>query len=256
MQPVNLVLSGGGVRGVAHLGAVKALQEHGVVLEAISGVSSGALVGAFLAAGYLPDEVLEIIRQHSLMSLLRPGWNDGLLSMKKLETVLKGYFPDDAFERLNIPLIVSCSDLTEGHTDYFSRGNMIRPILASCSIPVLFQPVEIEGDQLVDGGVINNLPVEPFQEDAITLVGINVNPWKTGVKVDSLASVMERSIALCAWHTVKSRRRFCDVFIEPQELEDFGVFETGRLDELYRIGYEAASRTWELKSNTRHHHEL
>lgn len=92
MQPINLVLSGGGVRGIAHLGAVKALQERGAVIEAISGVSSGALMGAFLAAGFTPEEVLHILKENKLYKLLRPGSGEGLLSMRKLEQLLRKHF--------------------------------------------------------------------------------------------------------------------------------------------------------------------
>jgi NTE family protein len=240
MQPVNLVLSGGGIRGVAHLGIVKAILERGMVLEAISGVSSGALLGAFIAAGYEPDEVLGIVKEHGLLQMIRPKLNDGLFTMKGVGQVLKQYFPDDRFERLNIPLIVSCTDLSEGHSDFFTQGELIRPLLASCSIPILFEPVTVDGDQLVDGGFLNNLPVEPFLEDDITLIGVNVNPWMNGMRADSLFQVMERLVTLGAWHTVKSRKKLCDLYFEPQELAGFGLFETERIDEIFEIGYRYA----------------
>ncbi|MFM7218376.1 MAG: patatin-like phospholipase family protein [Bacteroidota bacterium] len=244
MQPIHLVLSGGGARGVAHLGVVKALQEQGVVIEAISGVSSGALFGAFLAGGLEPEEVLALLQEHNLLRLLRPAASDGILSMHKLEETLWELLPVHEFEKLNYPLIVSCSDLTQGHTDYFSKGDMIKPLLASCAIPVLFPPVEIEGDQLIDGGLINNLPVEPFLDEDVTLVGVHVNPWQEGVLADSILKVMERAIALSAFQNVRSRKRFCDVYIEPQGLVSHAVFETSRLAELFEIGYEAGMQKW------------
>jgi NTE family protein len=246
MQPVNLVLSGGGVRGIAHLGVIKALHEHGVVLEAISGVSSGAMVGAFIAAGYSPEEALEIFKEHRFLQLIRPKFNDGLFSMKRFGEVLLKYFPHDRFERLNIPLIISASDLTDGHSDWFTCGELIRPLLASCSIPLVFEPVTIESDQLVDGGFLNNLPVEPFLEDDVTLIGVHVNPWTSGLQAKSVFQVMERLVALGAWHTVKSRKRLCDVFIEPPALAGYGLFDTDHPDELFRIGYEHTRSRLEL----------
>jgi NTE family protein len=237
MQPVNLVLSGGAVRGVAHLGVIQAIMERGLVLEAISGVSSGALVGAFIAAGYEPEETLAIFKKHRLLPLIRPKLDEGLFSMKKVGEILAEYFPQNRFERLNIPLVVSCTDLTEGHSDYFTQGELIRPLIASCSIPLLFEPVTIEGDQLVDGGFLNNLPVEPFLEDDVTLIGVHVNPWRNGMHADSLFQVMERLVELGAWQTVKSRKRYCDLFIEPPGMSAFGLFDENRLDELFEIGY-------------------
>jgi len=252
MQPVNLVLSGGGVRGVAHLGVIKAMMERGMVLDAISGVSSGALVGAFIAAGFEPEETLEIFREHKLLHLMRPKLNDGLFSMKRMGEVLARYFPHDRFEKLNLPLIVSCTDLTEGHSDYFTQGELIRPLLASCSIPLLFEPVSIEGDQLVDGGFLNNLPVEPFLEEDVMLVGVHVNPWRNGLQADSLFQVMERLVSLGAWQTVKSRKKYCDLFLEPARLVDFGIFDTDHLDELFDIGYQFARTRLDVLTATSH----
>jgi NTE family protein len=254
MQPVNLVLSGGGVRGVAHLGAIKALMERGMVIDAISGVSSGALVGAFTAAGFEPEETLEIFREHRLLQLVRPKLDDGLFSIRKMGEVLKKYFPHDRFEKLNLPLIVSCTDLTEGHSDFFTQGELIRPLMASCSIPVLFQPVIIDGNQLVDGGFLNNLPVEPFVEEDVTIVGIHVNPWTPGMQTASLFQVMERVVTLGAWQTVKSRKRSCDVFLEPPRLSEYGIFDDAHLEELFEIGYEYTKSRLERMTELPHSH--
>lgn len=237
MQPVNLVLSGGGVRGVAHLGAIKAIQEKGMVIEAVSGTSSGAVAGAFLAAGYTPDETLSIFKTKQLLQFLRPKLNGGLFSVSKIKEVLLDYFPQNSFEKLNVPLIVSCGDLTDGHSDYFSRGELVTPLLASMAIPLLFEPVTIDGDQLVDGAFLNNLPVEPFLEDEVTLIGVHVNPWVRGMHATSVFQIMERVVALGAWQTVKSRKKHCDLFIEPPALSGFGMFDHERIDEIFDIGY-------------------
>ncbi len=238
MQPFNLVLSGGGIRGVAHLGVIKALQERGMVLEAISGTSSGALVGAFIAAGYTPEETLSIVKENGLLQLARPRLNGGLLSLNKMGELLLRYFPENSFERLNVPLIVVASDLTEGHSDFFSHGELITPLLASASIPILFEPIWVESHQLVDGGVINNLPVEPFLEEDITLIGVNVNPWENGQRASGFFQVMERLVSLHAWQSVKQRKRHCHLFLEPAGLSRFGIFDNSYADQIFELGYQ------------------
>ena len=240
MHPVNLVFSGGGVRGIAHIGVVKALQEKGMVIEAVSGVSSGAIAGAFIAAGYTPIETLEIFKSRQLFQFLKPKFNGGLFSVKKIGDMLKDYFPENRFEKLNLPLIVSCSDLTDGHSDYFTRGELINPLLASMAIPLLFEPVIIEGNQLVDGGFLNNFPVEPFIEDEVMTIGVHVNPWVNGLRATSAFQVMERVVTLSTYDTVKSRKKHCNVFLEPPALAQIGMFEYEKADEIFKIGYEFA----------------
>jgi NTE family protein len=252
MQPVNLVLSGGGIRGVAHLGAVKALREKGMVIEAISGVSSGAIAGAFIAGGFSPEEALSIVKSRQLLYYLRPRLNGGLFSVSKIGEVLHEYFPHDSFEKLNLPLIVSCSDLTGGHSGYFSKGKLIAPLLASLAIPMLFEPVTIEGDQLVDGSFLNNMPVEPFLEDDVTLIGIHVNPWIKGLHAASAFQVMERVVALGAWQTVKNRKSKCNLFIEPPSLSDYGMFDHEKIDEIFEIGYQYTLKRLSLKNPVIH----
>jgi NTE family protein len=252
MQPINLVLSGGGVRGVAHLGVVKALQQRGMVLEAISGVSSGAVAGAFLAGGYTPDEILQILIKRDLFQLLQPQNGHPVMTLEKLGNVLLDYFPDNRFERLNFPLIVSSSDLTQGHSDFFTAGELIRPLLASSSIPVLFEPVLIDGNQLVDGGVLNNLPVEPFLEEDVTLVGVHVNPWVKGRSVNTAFALMDRLMSLGAWQTVKARKKLCDLYLEPPDLCQFGVFDKVDMEDIFKVGYDFASKYMERVGSIPH----
>jgi len=228
--------------------------ERGMVIEAISGVSSGALVGAFIAAGYTPEETLEIFKEHRLLHMIRPKFNEGMFSFRHLGEILLKYFPHDSFARLNVPLIVSASDLTDGHSDWFTCGELILPLLASCSMPLIFEPVIVEGDQLVDGGFLNNLPVEPFVEEDVTLVGVNVNPWVSGLRAGSMLQIIERLVDLGAWQTVKARKRYCDFFVEPPALSEFGIFDSNHSDEIFRIGYEYTKARLEAVGNPTCHH--
>src|SRR5436190_11520451 len=127
---INLVLSGGGVRGFAHLGVMKALDEMGVQVDRMSGTSSGAVAAAFIAGGYTPDECKQIFIKEKIFRKLRGTFKPGLLKMDGLIPFLKMYFPENSFESLSKKLIVSATDIVTGKTTYFSEGELIRPLLA------------------------------------------------------------------------------------------------------------------------------
>src|SRR5438874_690943 len=107
MQYINLILSGGGARGTAHLGVIKSILENKLIIQSISGVSAGAVAGAFIAKGLSPDEVLDIAVENSSFNVRRPPFNLGFFSKSNMEKVLHKYFPEDSFSALSIPLYVS-----------------------------------------------------------------------------------------------------------------------------------------------------
>src|SRR5258705_10159563 len=114
---VNLVLSGGGARGIAHLGVVKRMQEAGITIHAISGVSAGAIAGAFLGLGLSPDEILKVAINNADFHIRRPPFTLGFFSRNNLEKALTKYFPVDSFTVLSIPLYVAAANINAGVTD-------------------------------------------------------------------------------------------------------------------------------------------
>src|SRR5437870_10278182 len=118
MLEANLVLSGGGARGIAHLGVIKALVEYGIKIRAISGVSSGAIAGAFIANGKAPEEVLSISIEHTIFNFKTAPFKFGLFRKQNLKKVLEKYFPENSFQTLMIPLYVSATNINNGTTEY------------------------------------------------------------------------------------------------------------------------------------------
>lgn len=234
----GLVLSGGGARGIAHIGAVKALMEAGFQPDVISGTSSGAFVGAMLAYGYTPDEILELILKTNFTRYLRLGFSlGGLLHMDRLENLFCKYIPENSFEALKIPLIITATDILAGEEVHFRSGSLAKPIMASCCIPGIFKPIKFEGRELVDGGVLNNLPVEPIQNEAGYIIGIHCNPFTLDKPLQKTSEILYRSLIL-AMHS-KNRERFtkCDLFIEPAALSGFSAFNFRKSQELFDVGY-------------------
>ena len=145
MNKIGLVLSGGGIRGIAHLGLLKAMDEIGVKPSAISGVSAGAIVGALYASGISPDEILEIGKRQINFGFSNLLWRrGGLFSREFIHKILVEYLPQNSFESLNIPLIVNATDFTN----------------------------------VEDGGLLNNFPVEPLIGMCDKIIGSHVNKLK------------------------------------------------------------------------------
>jgi len=130
-KKVGLALSGGGVRGVAHLGVIQALTDHGIQFSHISGTSAGAVAGAFFAAGMPPREILQVIKDSKLLKLLRPALGStGLVSILNVSSLIKKYIPHNSFGELNIKVTISSVDLGESRLVYFTEGELDIAILA------------------------------------------------------------------------------------------------------------------------------
>jgi NTE family protein len=238
MKKKFFVLSGGGCRGFAHLGAVKALQEQGIYASEISGTSAGALVGAFLANGFSPDEIRDIfVKKLNLNMLSRSGFKLGLISMKNIRIFLQKNLRYKKFEDLPIPFYATATSFADGSQHIFSRGNIINAIIASSSIPVVFPPVVIHGMPFVDGGLSNNLPIEPFIDNRKDIVCINVNPIKSFKPGESVFEVMDRAIHLSFREKVNQSADGCFLFIEPKDLKGYGLFDIHKILEIFDIGY-------------------
>lgn len=235
---VGLVLSGGGARGIAHLGVIKALLEQGVTISRISGTSAGAIAGALFAQGYSPDEILKLVETAGFFRHVRPAWNRmGLLRIDPATSFYKKFLPHDSFEGLQIPLHVMAVDLNGGELVEFNSGELIRPVLASCCLPGIFEPLLINKRQYIDGGILNNMPVEAIENKVDLLIGSHCNPVQWQKPVSSIRDVVERSLVLAVQSKTKDRFAKCHILVEPPELSRYDVFDVRKARELFRIGY-------------------
>ncbi len=240
---VGLALSGGGARGIAHIGMIKALEEEGVEFSCISGASAGAIVGVLYASGYKSDEIFEIIRSTNFIKIMKPAFNwRGLLNMQNVGQYLSQFLREDDFSKLKIPFIVSATDVKKGKVKYFTKGKLIKPVLASCSIPVMFDPVQINRSYYIDGGILDNLPVKPLKKQTDFIIGMHVNPIALEIMPTNWKDMMERSLLMAVSSATYLKKKKCDVFWEPEELAKFKVFDYKKSKELFNIGYEYARK--------------
>ena len=245
MHKIGIALSGGGTRGVVHIGVLQALEENGIFPSIIAGTSAGSIVGAMYAHGYTPAEILSIASERSLIwmfSLRIP--NRGFVRHTFLRKMLNRYIPENNFEELKKPLFVAIANLNTGKAEIVSSGPLHDVIVASASIPVLYEPVKIGEYLYADGGLLMNLPVSPIREIANYIIAVNLIPRKllTYEEVNTISGVAARTFNLAAINTIEPELKFCDLIIEPEAIYQYSRFNFTKIRQMYEIGYEEAMK--------------
>ncbi len=236
---IGIALSGGGARGVAHVGVLKALEEMNVKISCVSGTSAGSIVGALYAFGYSPDKIFTIIKDVSIFRSVRPAWTwAGLLTMDGLRELLVNAMPENNFSALKMPLWITATEIRKGEPYYFHEGELIPAIVSSCSIPAVFNPVNYNGGQYVDGGLCDNLPSRIVKDECDFLIGSHCNPISNSFDPANLKVVIERSLLMAIYGNTKQSISLCDVIIEPKKLDKYSSFEIAKAKEIFDIGYE------------------
>lgn len=252
---IGLALSGGGARGIAHLGVIKALEESGLRFSAISGTSAGAVAGAFYCAGYKPDDILEIITTMGFLNSVRPAWSwTGLLSMEGFKEVMHKHIPHNSFEKLNPALTVAATEIRLGKVVYFTEGELIPAVIASSSIPAIFNPVTLNGHVYVDGGLMDNLPARPLVGKCDFIIGSHCNPVDQRFDIKNVKEVTERSLLIAINVSTTYSKTHCNFVFESPELGKFSTFDLAKGKEIFQIGYRnAKSRLPELEQQISKH---
>lgn len=170
-KKIGLVLGGGGSRGFAHIAIYKILTENNIQISSISACSIGAVVGAGIAIGKTSDEILEVFKEFAEKSSSIFRWESlgltkgSLLNGQGEYAVLEKLIPKNlTFEDLKIPLIINAVDLEKGQEVTFTSGNVFEAVMASAAIPGLYPPVYYQNKLLIDGGTLNNLPINNIKE--------------------------------------------------------------------------------------------
>ena len=240
---VGIVLSGGGTRGIAHIGVLRALGERGIFPDRVAGTSAGAIVGALYAAGYEPREMLEFfIRKNpfrlSNVSISKPG----IIDTAKVVADFEEYFPSNTFESLDRELRVIATELTRGEAVTFDSGPLIPALLASSSVPLMFTPMEVGDRVYADGGILNNFPAELLEGRCRTLLGVHVSPIGVQARSDlnSSLAVLQRALLVGMSRASETKYSRCDVVVIPSDLVRFSAFNTKQMPEVERVGYDEA----------------
>ncbi|MFO7657642.1 MAG: patatin-like phospholipase family protein, partial [Bacteroidales bacterium] len=278
---IGLVLSGGAAKGIAHIGVLKVLEQAGIQVDFIGGTSMGSIVGGLYALGYNAGELENIALYQNwnyllsedvllnsisieekketkkyFLSLPADGFRiklpGGLISGQNVSLLLSGliwpYHNVSDFSKLPVPFLCIATDIVKGRQVVLNSGYLPDALRASMAIPTIFTPVEIDGNLLVDGGMVNNFPVKEVKEmGADIIIGVDCG-FKAFKKeeINSLYSVIEQSLYILSTqkNENENKKELCNILIEP-EFKESNAMNFSNAKELIRIGEEAALKQFD-----------
>jgi len=241
----GLALAGGAARGLAHIGALKAIEESGLPVSAVAGTSMGAIIGSLWASGMAAEEILRLARKTSWLRLINFRPTGGLLSTGKLRDFLARYLPAE-FAELERPFAAVATDVVRGRSVYLHEGDLPSAVLASAVYPGLFSVIERGGLRLIDGGVLDNLPVDAARflgSEWILAVDVTYDPDLEQDPPTGLLELGRRAVDLMQARLTQARLAMNppDAYVRP-DLRGIGLEHFGKLEEIWPRGYEAAKR--------------
>ncbi|MBQ5775864.1 MAG: patatin-like phospholipase family protein, partial [Bacteroidaceae bacterium] len=238
---IGLALGGGGARGLAHNGVLRALEEMGIKPDVISGTSAGSIIAALYADGYTPQHIIRLFSELDVKELVDVTIpRNSLLKMDKFIHFIDKRLHSKRIEDLKIPTYIVATDFDNGKSVAFDKGDLAIRIAASCSIPIVFPPIAIDGIHYVDGGVMRNLPVTPIRDLCDVVIGINVSPMQHEQYENNLLSITNRAYNFLSCGNVFPDIALCDILIENEDISGYNVFDLDEQEKIEELGYQKA----------------
>jgi len=239
---IGLALSGGAARGIAHIAVLETLEQEGVPIHAIAGTSAGSVVGALYCAGMPLSEIKHI--------LLHAKWKDvlkftvprqGLISSEGIYRFMEDILPVKKFSSLLLPFAAVATDLRTGEKVMLTSGSIAKAVQASCSLPVIFTPTEINKRTLVDGGIASQIPVRTVREELgarkVIAVDVNYKALETD-QFDNIVKIATHLSALWASRNAREEEKLADVVIAVNA-KGVPLYDLSQSKELLRRGEKA-----------------
>jgi NTE family protein len=242
---IGVFLTGGGALGYAHVGALLALEEAGISPEYVAGASMGALIGLFYTYGFSPKEIVSIIYESKVdkkvsLVAVTGAENKGLgfITHKKVKKILDKYILTNSFDSLKKNFTVLVSNLTDARTESYCTGGQLKEyVLASMSVPVLFEPIIINDKVYVDGGSLNHLPSQVIRDKVDILIGIEVMPKKVNVVIKNKMDIISSYVHSAAIINSQPGRDLCDYVVDINSIDKYSVADFNHFEEIYLNGY-------------------
>jgi NTE family protein len=247
---LGIVFSGGGALGLAHIGAIKALEEYDLEPCYVAGSSMGAIIGVMYAAGYTSDEIMKIVEDRRLykvghlMSWQSAYWNQGMSTQKTLYKELREFVPHNSFDSLERRFMVCVTNVETGEPVYRHTGDNLKEfVAASASIPAVFEPIVIDSVRYVDGGVTDNLPVKALRAQLglplLKVIAIDVLPFIENYEAKNSLDMAKWGLRLFQYKNAEPNRATADYLIDCWALKEYHEFDFKRYKEIYQYGYDA-----------------
>jgi NTE family protein len=238
---ISLVLSGGASRGAFHLGVLQALDELGIPVREVSGASIGAIVGAFYLAGKTPVEIFEFFDSGRFRKVLKLNIRKGSLFTIDME---HEFFDDmlggvKNIEELSKPLYVSVTDVEKGVVSYRNKGDIRKLLYASGALYPIFGSIKIDGSKFIDGGAMDNFPIQPLLNTKYPILGSNLHP---NVYQPNQMMAIRAFYLACMTHGMEEKIKRCDYYLSPKELVNYNILSLKNIDKLFTLGYDETKK--------------
>lgn len=273
---VGVVLSGGGAKGFAHIGALKVIEEAGLPIDYIAGTSMGSIIGGLYAIGYSPETMTRLVREQNWNAIMSDAiplkyisiddkildrhylatfpfrnkkiqmkssiYDGGMINLLLARLTSPAYKIKD-YSKLSVPFLCIATDIENAEAYEMTRGNLQRSIRASMSIPFYFSPVEVDGRLLIDGGLRNNFPVPNAREKGVDIIiGVDVQRnFHKKEELNSMAIIMDQIIAMSDIDAYTRAKEDADIYIKP-ELVKYGMMDFNSYDTIITLGEIAARK--------------
>jgi len=253
---IGLALGGGAAKGVAHIGVLKALEDANIEVDYIAGTSVGAMIAALYAFRVDVDTIGSLARRLTMSKVTSFKLNKtGFFSTESLRELMLEYVGDVAIEDAAIPLSIVATDINSGEEIILTSGSVVDAVCASAAIPGIYIPVEINGRTLVDGGLVQNVPIEALQTaGAGVTIASHLNSVSHYQEISHVLDVMRNAFEIAVSQHTQDQLKEADLLIS-MDLSDFSLRDnTERYDELFNIGHQAATvqltkLVWYKKTN-------
>ena len=242
MKKIGLALGGGAILGAAHIGVLRALEERKIQVGCIAGTSIGAFIAALYAFGVSPNDIREKVSDLNWLDAAGFSFSKyGLLSNEKLGNTLKKTLGDVNFEDAEIPLAVVTTDIGACRKVVLNEGSVAEAVMASSCIPGIFIPVEIGDKFLVDGGLVENVPISPLKKmGANIIIGVDINANRKYRKPEDLIDVLTNALDLAIDNATRIQTDEADILIAP-ELGAYNRTDVRKVHDLVKEGNNTAS---------------
>ncbi|QED47427.1 patatin-like phospholipase family protein [Cytobacillus dafuensis] len=236
---IGLALGSGGARGFAHLGVIRILKEEGIPIDLIAGSSMGAMVGCFYGAGLNIDRLYKLskaFKRKYYLDFTIPKM--GFIAGKRVKELIRVFTHGKTLEQLELPVSVVATDLMTGEKVVFTKGSIADAVRASISIPGIFVPEKLNGRLLVDGGVVDRVPVSVVKEmGADIIIAVDVSHVKINTDITTIYDVIMQSLDIMQMELVSHREIESDIMVRPR-VEMYSSRAFTNIEDIIRIGEE------------------